>query len=179
MSELTELANVGLQWHQTPEQHTGQSRAWLLELGGGYQAAVGFNEMSQIIQEPVIFSVPCTPIYCQQVLLLDHKTLPLLDVTAFLSGQAVPQAMINNVAIINYQDDNHEFVQQAALYLEEPPSSINLHDNQACDLPTDEPRWQDISVACFEHNERAVPVLNLLNLLSRELAEQVSTSKEV
>lgn len=144
-----------------------QATAWLLELGQDRRAAVGERELLHLLPQPQLLAVPLAPAYCARVLPWQDGLLPVWDVSAWAGGEA---AAVDTelVAVVGYQRRAGQAPFFGALVLTEPPARVLVDDAQACDLPADFP-WQDIASACFSHEERPVPILDLRRMFAAPL----------
>ena len=136
--------------------------AWLLDLGEGLLAAVGALEMVHLLpDEPALFEIPQSPIYCRNVLVWQDEILPLMDLAARLLGRPGPVGQ-DLLAVLAFQEYPGAETRNGALLLKAPPIRIHVNDSQACDLPDSPSDWQHLAIACFELAERRpVPVLDL------------------
>jgi chemotaxis signal transduction protein len=138
-----------------------QMNAWILEFGNNYKAAVGGRELLHLIDAPVIYSVPHTPHFCNQVVSWQENLLPVMDMSAKLSGnKQVPKF----IAVIGYQKKRGEQPIYAGLQLDCPPKQVFVSDEQACKLPESAQIWSEIAISCFEYLGEAIPVINLQSI---------------
>lgn len=145
-----------------------QSRAWLLNFGRGMQAAVGLREVFQVLLSADLFQVPCTPVYCSEVLITRKRILPVLDMPSLLEGKRFLSIQNEIIGIATYQDDRKHAMSYAGLRLATLPVGIFVNDEQACDLPKEQIAWSPFSYSCFYHEGQIIPVLNLKTLFCRE-----------
>jgi chemotaxis signal transduction protein len=142
------------------------SKAWLLDFGYDLQAAVGYNEMWQILMSPKIFEIPCTPKYCNQVLVFQDHILPLLDISYLLIGKKSITDDVVSIAL--YQDDPNKPVNYAGINCATIPRSINVSDDQMCELPSEQQYWKPFCLSCFSLENQAIPIINLAYIFSLE-----------
>lgn len=146
------------------------SRAWILDFGKGLQAAVGLHEMSHVLTAPVLFDVPGTPHFCNEVIVFQQRILPVLDIPSLLEGQKVTHSSHEVVGIAVYQDNPVNPTSYGGLRLASLPHSIYVTDDQACELPSHKHYWAPpLSVACFQYDGAVIPVLNLVYLFNKTL----------
>ena len=138
--------------------------AWLLDFGQMLRAAVGMRVLMQVIEDPHLQAVPCTPAHCHSVLPWQGKLLPVVDVAAML-GEDPQQARL--LAIAGYQEYPGAPTRLGAFLLTSPPVAIIVGDDQACALPDQPESWKSISVSCFGHQGDAIPVLHLPRIFAR------------
>jgi len=132
--------------------------AWVLDFGMEHKAAVGGRELLHLLDNPAIFTVPCTPSYCRRVVSWQGRLLPVMDIASRLCGKGVRTQYIG---VIGYQQKRGEYPQFGALSLASPPLKISVSDEQACDLPEEIMDWKEIAISCFDFHGTALPVLNL------------------
>ena len=149
--------------------------AWIIELDSGLYVAVGELEMVHIIQSPEVFDIPQTPFYCSQVLIWQDGIIPVLDIPAWLEGYALPRPH-NMVGIFNYQQQPESPLDFGALPMVSIPARTQVIDNQACDLPANIPGWRELSVSCFLHNDKVIPILDLPYIFSTSLQQAAEAS---
>lgn len=137
--------------------------AWVLDFGMGYKAAVGGRELFHLIDVPVTFAVPHAPWYCRKVVSWQGRLLPVMDIAARLSHATQE---IKFIAVVGYQSKRGDQPEYAALQMDSPPRQVSVRDEQACDLPENALGWEQISIACFEHQGGVFPVLNLNKLFN-------------
>lgn len=158
------------------EQVATNSRAWLLDFGRGLQAAVGLHEMWQVLISPTLFDVPCTPIYCSEVLIYQDKLiLPVLDMPSLLEGQKIIHAHNDVIGIAVYQEDLNHPLHYVGLHLATTPLGIHVSDDQACELPSHQHYWEPLAVSCFSRNGIAIPILDLAYLFSEDFNSIIDT----
>lgn len=142
------------------------TRAWLLDFGAELYAAVGLHEMSQVIISPMLFDVPTTPHYCSEVVIMQDRILPVLDMPSLLAGQKIIHSHHDVVGVGVYQFSPTEPLQYAGLRLATTPSTIYVSDEDACELPESQCYWQPFSISCIKYNDLAVPIIDLAALFS-------------
>jgi len=138
--------------------------AWLLDFGQMLHAAVGMRVMMQVIEDPQLQPVPCTPPHCNSVFAWQGHILPVVDVAAMLGEDPQESRLL---AIAGFQEYPGANTQLGAFLLSAPPVAIIVDDEQACPLPDHPSEWKDISVSCFGHQGDAVPVLHLPRIFLR------------
>jgi len=132
--------------------------AWILDFGLGNRAAVGGRELLHLVDVPTTFAVPCTPSYCCRVLSWQGRMLPVMDIASRLGGSSQKSPFIG---VIGYQKRSGEYPQFGALLLSSPPLHVTVSDEQACALPEEMQRWNELAISCFDFQGAALPVLNL------------------
>lgn len=145
------------------------ARAWLLNFGHGLKAAVGLHEMSQIMLSSSLHKIPTTPFYASEILILEERVLPVVDVPKLLSGNATMTSSNDIIGIAVYQGLPNEPAHYGGLRLAGLPTSIDVEDIQACDLPESMLFWQPLSISCFSHNKEPIPVVDLSRVFSADI----------
>ena len=137
--------------------------AWLLDFGQGFHAAVGTRVLLQLIDQPCLHQVPCTPPHCQNVLRWQGKLLPVMDMAALLGGAPLS---VNLLAVAAYQDKPADSTRFVAFRLASPPAAIIVGDEQSCALPVHPSVWAKFAISCFGHRGEAIPIPNLERIFS-------------
>jgi len=137
--------------------------AWILDFGNNCNAAIGAPDLLHLLDAHSTFHVPCTPVYCHQVVAWQGQLLPVMDVALRLGGCAQSAKLI---AIVGYQQKRGINPEFAALLLSSPPIKTKVSDAQACRLPEQALAWREVSISCFEVNDEAVPILDLYRLFN-------------
>lgn len=132
--------------------------AWLLDFGKMRRAAVGMRVLLQIIDQPKLHPIPCTPAHCRHIYSWQGRLMPVLDMSVLLGHEPQEERLL---AIAGYQEGPGETPRLGALLLSAPPVSLIVGDDQACDLPDDMDEWKKLAISCFGHQGDAVPVLHL------------------
>jgi hypothetical protein len=161
-------------WGTTPKK-VETFRAWVLNFGRGLRAAVSFNEMSQIILEPHLFTLPHSPRYCYQLYLRNYEYLPVMHIPTLLTaGKESPSTLTYFLGLTVYQPEPYAPLKYGCLHLESLPTAVEISNTQACTLPENQPLWQMVSMSAFSYENQKIPVLDLAALYSAELRQEVS-----
>ncbi len=145
------------------------ANAWLLETGLATPMAIGQRELLQIIDAPQTFAVPLSPPHARHVLFWQQHMVPVLDLAQRMGHQVEQRAeaaVQNLLALVGFQDSSNGIFHLGAIVLNKPPRKIAVCDEQALapdDLPSN---WRRMSLACFEHEGMAIPVLHLGRVFS-------------
>lgn len=156
------------------------SDAWLLVIDDSLLIAIGEHEMVEFINTPISFTVPGAPQYCDSVLFWQQKMAPIMDIPTLL-GRTEPESRTTMMGLVAYQEKPGVAVKQLALHLKEAPQKIRVEDEQACDLPEEisDSLLAPICLSCFEHNNRAVVIIDIARLCSAEFRDLVMAEKEL
>lgn len=139
--------------------------AWLLNFGHGQRAAVGMRVLLQIIDQPGLHPVPCTPAHCRHIYSWQGRLMPVVDM-AVLVGQAPQEPRL--LAIAGYQEGPGEAPKLGALLLSAPPLPLLVGNDKACQRPELSDAWQRFSISCFDNQEAAVPVLHMGRVFAKQ-----------
>jgi chemotaxis signal transduction protein len=138
----------------------GISTAWLLDLGGSLQAAIGHRELLQIVELPEVFEIPCAPPYCRELIEWQQHLVPVMDVSLRIAAMACPRKLL---VLIGYLDGRTGQVGVGAITLASAPRKITVDDRDAL-ASTECPAWQGFAISGFALDGRSVPVLHLSSL---------------
>lgn len=138
-----------------------QANAWLLDLGKGYNVAVGVRELLHLIDMPVLYDVPRTPACCSRAVFWQAHLLPVMDLACRFHDASHE---LRFIGVVGYQQRKGESPQFGAVALAAPPVQITVSDEQACELPENMLARANLTVSCFEYGGNKVPVLNLYQL---------------
>lgn len=148
-------------------------RGWLLNFGKGFRAAVAFHEMAQVLIEPELFIIPRAPLYCQEVLRLGARLLPVMDVATLLDGRKDPEAITGIIGIAVYQAADLSGLEYVGMHLQSYPVGVRVTDELIRDVPEHPALWEHIALSCFQHEEQSVPILDLMTLFDPGLREHI------
>ncbi len=142
-----------------------EATAWIIDLGNGLRAALGYSELEHLVQSPTFYEMPLTPSYCRHLMLWEGDMVPVLDLASWLTGGAVVQRG-SFAALIGYEEQPGDAPQRGALVTTAFPKRVGVYDNQACDLPPEPCGWSHVACSCFCHENQPIPVLDLPFLFS-------------
>jgi len=137
------------------------SKAWLLTFGKDYRAAVGAHEMTHVLLDMDYHKVPCSPSYCDTVVIWEKHILPVLDVPSLLEKDSNVRYQHRILGVAIYQEDPTHPLIYNALSLITMPENILVEDSNACELPSHLSHWKEFAISCFLYEGEAVPVLDL------------------
>lgn len=163
-TELSRLAAAP----QAPSQGAAEeprAPARLLEYKRGCFVAFPAHATIGLVDNPKVAAVPGAPYYCLGLMSWQGRELPLLDLNTLL--RAYPDAdppPAGHVLVLAYQSAPREPLQYGAVCAPWLVRMVEVADSQQCDLPEDSDLWPWISLACFDHEGRAVPILDTSRL---------------
>jgi chemotaxis signal transduction protein len=140
------------------------ANAWLLDLGGKLQVAIGARELVQIIDAPNTFKVPLTPACSHKVMFWQKRMVPVLDLSIRINSTESKGQLL---AIVGYDDAESGNARLGAIILAAPPVRIAVDDEQACSLDEHMAAWRELANASFSQNGAVIPVLHLSRLFGR------------
>lgn len=141
-----------------------RSNAWLLDFGHKQRAAVGMRVLLQIIDQPSLHPVPCTPAHCRNIYSWQGRLMPVVDMAVLLGQEPQEQRLL---AIAGYQEGPGETPRLGALLLSAPPAPLLVGNDKACEPPDLSGNWRKFAISCFNHQDNAVPVLHLGRVFGR------------
>jgi chemotaxis signal transduction protein len=147
-----------------------EATAWIVPLDANLCIAVGEHEMVHFVEHPICEAIPHTPVHCQQVLWWEGALLPVLDLAAWLTGQAAERAHAA-VGIVRWQERPEMAPQYGALLCTGIPQKVRVNDEQVCNLPVQPCGWQQVAISCFRHHGHPVPIVDLPCIFSDALAK--------
>ncbi len=143
-----------------------QANAWVLNLGGGHSMAIGEREMIHLVDQPRLESIPHTPAHCHDVVLWEGEILPVMDMASWLG---LDEGRRESVCVVAWQPRPDVRPGIGALVFSGMPLRVLVDDDQACDLPETPAGWGRVAQACFTHEGRPVPILDLAFVFSGAL----------
>lgn len=150
-----------------------EATAWIVTLDEGCRAAVGEREMMHLVETPVLEAIPHTPVHCRRVLRWEGEIMPVIDLSAWLTGQPTEGAQAS-VAIVGWQVQTGAVPQYGALLFRGVPQKTRVQDEQFCQLPDSPSGWGLIAVSCFSHDGLPVPILDLRTIFSDALVRHAA-----
>jgi chemotaxis signal transduction protein len=110
--------------------------------------------------------VPGAPYYCLGLMAWEGRQLPLLDLDTLLRAYPAGEPSTGHVLVLAYQSAPGRALDYGAVCARSLVRMIEVADSQACELPRDSDLWPWIAMSCFEHEGRAVPVLDTARLFA-------------
>lgn len=139
--------------------------ARLLEYKRGSFVAFAAHATIGLVDNPAVVPVPGAPFYCLGLMPWQGRQLPVLDLNTLL--RAYPEAdspPAGHVLVLAYQSAPGGALQYGAVCAPWLVRMVEVIDSQSCELPVDSDLWPWISLACFEHEGHAVPILDTSRL---------------
>jgi hypothetical protein len=141
--------------------------AWLLDLGAGRRAAVGWGEQLHLIHQPEVATVATAPPHCEQVVFVGQRCVPVFDPLRWFDAGASEAGAPRCIGIYQFKPASRAEVDLGAIWLAAPPRRIEVDDSMAAALPTRETeRWRAIAQACIADAQGPVPILDLAHVFA-------------
>lgn len=140
--------------------------AWLLRAADDIAFAVAQHEMVEYLTDPRVQRVPLANPFCDRLALWRDTLIPIVDFACLLRGASA--TVQRALSIVAYQPGRLEPLAYLGIWVDAPPSHVDVSDEQACELPQTwrEPHLAALALACFEHKDTAVPILDIAELAS-------------
>ena len=136
-----------------------ESNAWLLTFNNKDSVAIGEKELLHIITEPELHYVPKAKKYCQNIISWQDQILPVTNINGYVNNS---EAKLSNIiGIVAYRPTDTDEIKYSAIDLTGIPKKITVNDEQACQITDEIKQWKPYSVACFNYNDKATPIINL------------------
>jgi hypothetical protein len=158
--ELTQPID-GPQSHVEAVSDEPRAPARLLEYKRGCFVAFPAHATIGLIDSPTVVAVPGAPYYCLGLMAWQGRQLPLLDLNTLLRAYPEKDAPpTGHVLVLAYQIAPGQPLQYGAVCAPWLVRMIEVADSQQCELPADSDLWPWVSLACFDYEGHAVPVLD-------------------
>ncbi len=136
--------------------------ARLIAYGHGRYIALPPHTTYALLESPTVVGVPGAARYACGLLSWQGARLPLLDLEVLLhpaASEGAPEPP-RYALVVAYQSFPRGPVAYGAIALTELPQTIAVGDDAQCPLPSDSDLWARLSLSCFHHQGRAVPILD-------------------
>ena len=137
------------------------SPARLIEYTHGRHVALPVHTTLELMALPALIEVPGAAYYARGLLKWQGRHLPVVDLYTLLRAYPndLPQRL-RYALIVAYQTAPREPVRHGALALPALPQTVEVTDDDQCDLPDDSDLWPLLALSCFRYDGRAVPILD-------------------
>ena len=145
-----------------------QVPARLVEYAPGRRIALPPHTIYGLIEQPSFEEVPGTARYGYGLLSWQNKRLPLLNLEVLLHADSADSQGIapSYALVVAYQCAATEPIQYGAIGLTALPQTVAVGDDAQCELPDDSTLWPQLALSCFQHESRAIPILDTARLFS-------------
>jgi chemotaxis signal transduction protein len=143
--------------------------AWIMSITDTVSVAVGEFELVHILTDnPVLFTIPTAPSYCQQVFIWQNKIVPVMNLATRFNLPEKSNDFI--VSIFAYRAEETGQIEYGALFLTASPLRIEVGNTQVCPLPADLTALTPYVRCCFQETktQQATPILNLEHLFASQ-----------
>lgn len=141
------------------------SRAIRLDAGGSAAAAIGLQEVIEVVTEGDVEPVPLAPPHCRELLRWRDMWIPVFDLAVWRGLQPAPEKPF--FVVVGYVAEADGTVLHGCMRVPEFPKIVELSDQQACGLPEDA-AWSRIAHSCFKGDGKTVPILSLRKVFQPE-----------
>lgn len=145
------------------------SRAWLLHVAGDRRVAAGAAHVVEYLLDPEPLPIPLTPRHCAGLMLWRDRIIPVIDLAPMFGARRTTAA--RRAIILAYQEAPGRPLRHGGLLVEAAPVEIQVTDDMAGPLPELNAAFRSLVRACFLHQDRPVPVIDVLGLFARPLPD--------
>jgi chemotaxis signal transduction protein len=139
--------------------------ARLLRYERGRRVALPLHTTLELLDQAVVVEVPGSMYYCNGLTRWQGEWLQVIDLHALLNAYRKDHApRARYVLVVAYQPAPRQPLRHGAIALPSMPETVQVNDQSTCALPTDSDLWPLISLACFKHDGREVPILDTARL---------------
>lgn len=136
--------------------------AQVIEYARGHHAALAPCAAVELLDQPRTAEVPGAAYYCQHLLQWRDAWLPLLNLRVLLTGYREAYLMSSRYAlVVAWQSSARAPLSYGALALPFLPRVVEAQDADQCPLPTDSDLWPLLALSCFQHEGKAVPIIEV------------------
>lgn len=154
-----------------------QSKAWILLFGQTLRAAVGTNQLKDVVLAPRLFEIPLSMNHCPGLMVWQKLIVPVFDMRVLLGETKRPETEGMRVGVMGYQTPEGA-TQYGGLLLSGNPMEAWVTDDMACPLPAAPALWKKISQSCFQQGSSSIPILDLRKLFTESFDSAVSANSE-
>ena len=140
---------------------TLQAPARLLEYDWKKFVALPVHTTLEIVEQPQVIEVPGAPYYSAGMMRWQGHWLPVLDLCALLSAyRKAGTPALRHALVVAYQTAPGQPIEHGAIAAASLPQTLQVSDEQQCELPSDSDLWGLIATSCFGHAGTAVPIVH-------------------
>jgi chemotaxis signal transduction protein len=141
--------------------------ARLVEYAPDRWVALPVHVTLEVLENPEPVLVPGAAAHACGLLAWQGKQLPMIDLGVLVHPDAHPSGDASRYAlVVAFQPAPGMPVKQGALRTLELPRTIEVGDDEACDLPTDSALWPHLARSCFQRDGRVVPIVDTARLFA-------------
>ncbi len=136
--------------------------AWLLRAADNIQLCIGLHQAAEYIEAPTLHAVPMAPSFSNSVLFWRDRIIPVIDMNILAGNTAMNSRFIMVTA---YQEKDNVPIEHVAFKLETAPYKIQVHDDDACELPESYPEEiKPYVLSIFKYDNSIASILNIAQL---------------
>jgi CheW-like domain len=141
--------------------------ARLLEYERGHWVALAQHATLEVLDDATVVEVPGSAYYCTGLTRWQGNWLPVIDLQVLLHAYRKEYALPSRyLLVVAYQTAAGEPLCHGAISLPSLPATVAVSDSAQCALPGDCDLWSQLALSCFEHEGRAVPILDTARLFA-------------
>ncbi len=148
---------------------TRTSRAWVMDVGAGWQVAAGAPHVVEYLLAPETIDVPRAPGHCAGLLIWRDQIIPVIDFAPPSVERRAPPAPPRRAVILAYQEGPAQALRFGALLVTAAPTEAWVSDDMAGPLTQMPALFRPVARACFVQQDRAIPILDTRRLFTRPL----------
>ena len=138
-----------------------RAAARLIEYTHGHHVALAPHATIELIERPALVEVPGAAYYACGLMSWQGRQLPVVDLYSLL--RAYPNEFRRPWRyglVVAYQVAPRAPVQHGVLALPGLPQTVEVDDEEQCELPTDSDLWPLIALSCSRHDGNPVPIID-------------------
>lgn len=151
---------------EAPVAYGPRAAARLIAYASECYFALPIHTTLEIIENPVVVTVPGAAYYTCGMLAWQGHYLPVIDICTLLRAyQDTPIISTPRYAlVVAYQRASGSPIEHGALGLTVLPQTIEVGDEAWCELPASSDLWPSLSLSCLRHNGAIAPILDTAKL---------------
>lgn len=146
-----------------PESAKNSALAYVLEFNKLQYAAFAPYVSQEFIERPDVHLVPNMAHYAFGLIEWRNQFIPLISLASLINAQSrLPEIVPKHCLVLAYRDAKQLDIRYGAVATMNVPESIYVSDDDFCGLANDSylEVWREVSISCFAHKGRAVPVID-------------------
>lgn len=156
---------------QGPDLEVERALACLLDYALGASVALPIHAGVELVEQPRVVRVPGMPTSCMGLFRWQGRQLPLIDLHRHLdSSSATDVASFTHVLVVAYQNSPGTPIEYGGLCAPYLVRMIEVSNSQQCTLGPSNEVLNALSISCFVHQGRVVPVIDPARLFARPLS---------
>jgi CheW-like domain len=166
--DMTLPADLARELDEPMPSASAAAVARLLEYERGHCIALPQHTTLEVLDEPKVIDVPGAAYYCTGLTQWQGNWLPVLDLQVLFRAYRPDYARpARYLLVVAYQPEPGQPLRHGVISLPGLPVTVAVSDSAQCALPDDCDLWSLLALSCFEHEGRAVPILDTARLFTR------------